>query len=871
MLRTLLLCAFAIVPGSGVVALAQSDENAAVTTAEQLETLPNFKVEVALKADRKKHGSWISMALDEKGRLLLAGQRGQPITRLTLEDGRIVRDEQLKLPVSEAMGMLYAFDSLYVDGSDGRKSGLFRLRSTRHDDNYDNVEMLREWGSGSGEHGAHGIVLGPDKKLYIVCGNFVDLPKDLLPTSPHRNYADDRVLPRAEDGNGFGAGKKPPGGFICRMDPDGKNAELYASGERNTYDIAFNADGELFGFDSDMEWDWGTPWYRPIRVFHAVSGADQGFREGTAKWPEYYPDSVPAVVNVGIGSPTGVIFGAGARFPAKYQKAFFALDWSYGRVLAFHLEPQGASYTATFENFVAPKSLRAETGKTPLNLTDVVIGPDGAMYFTIGGRNTQSALYRVSYTGNEPTAPIDLHDKEGVEARARRHALEAFQGKQDPGAVETAWPNLSSEDRAMRYAARLAIESQPVDQWKSKALEESDPQAAITALLALARLGDTGTQPQIIKALAKFPMSSLSIPLQLEKLRVIEVSISRQGKPSGELSAAIVGELDSLYPSATEHVDLNRELCQVLLALDAPDAVARTMRLLASAPTQEEQVGYVLFLRTIKTGWTPALRRQYFSWWTEDHSKLRHPPQVLKWFADVGTPYRDGASFPRFIASFHADAVKTLSPAEEKSLAEVLAAYVPPEAQRPRGQQPKPRAFVKNWTMADLEPSLDAVGKGRNFRRGKEVFEAAQCLACHKFGNEGGATGPDLTAVSSRFARRDILESIIEPSKVISEQYANTTFRVGGEVIEGRVVEENADTIVVRPSPLDPATVKLKKSEVKYRGLSKLSPMPQGLVDNFSKGEILDLIAYMESGGNRNHPDFQRVSTARPSAGDSSK
>src|SRR5207249_10982056 len=142
------------------------------------------------------------------------------------------------------------------------------LKDTKGDGNYDSVELLREWKGGGGEHGAHGIVLGPDKKLYIVCGNFVGLPDDLLPTSPHRNYADDRVLPRAEDGNGFGAGKKPPGGFICRMDPDGKNAELYASGERNTYDIAFNADGELFGFDSDMEWDWGTPWYRPIRVCH---------------------------------------------------------------------------------------------------------------------------------------------------------------------------------------------------------------------------------------------------------------------------------------------------------------------------------------------------------------------------------------------------------------------------------------------------------------------------------------------------------------------------------------------------------------------------------------------------------------------------
>src|ERR1041385_5669257 len=145
-----------------------------------------------------------------------------------------------------------------------------------------------------------------------------------------------------EDGNGFGAGRKPPGGFVVRMDQDGKNAELFASGQRNTYDFAFNPDGELFGFDSDMEWDWGTPWYRPIRICHLVSGGDYGFREGTGKWPAYYPDSLPPVVDVGIGSPTGVKFGTHAKFPAKYQRALYAMDWSYGRIFVVHLTPKGS-------------------------------------------------------------------------------------------------------------------------------------------------------------------------------------------------------------------------------------------------------------------------------------------------------------------------------------------------------------------------------------------------------------------------------------------------------------------------------------------------------------------------------------------------
>ena len=203
-------------------------------------------------------------------------------------------------------------------------------------------------------------------------------------------------------------------------------------GFRNAYDMAFNADGELFTFDADMEWDWGWPWYRPIRINHCTSGAEFGWRNGAGKWPEYYPDSLGAVVNVGLGSPTGVVFGTGAKFPAKYQKAFYMCDWTYGRLFAAHLTPQGSSYTATFENFVAPKSLKGDGPKTPLNLTDVVIGDDGALYFTTGGRNTQSGLYRVSYTGNESTAPADLHDEAGAKERELRHSLEAFHGKHGP-------------------------------------------------------------------------------------------------------------------------------------------------------------------------------------------------------------------------------------------------------------------------------------------------------------------------------------------------------------------------------------------------------------------------------------------------------
>ena len=145
-----------------------------------------------------------------------------------------------------------------------------------------------------------------------------------------------------------------------------------------------------------------------------------------------------------------------------------------------------------------------------------------------------------------------------------------------------------------------------------------------------------------------------------------------------------------------------------------------------------------------------------------------------------------------------------------------------------------------------------------DFTKGKAVYEEAQCAACHKFGADGGAVGPDLTAVSSRFHRRDILESILLPSKVISEQYMNTIIRTkSGDVQEGRVLEETDAKVVMQPNPLKPDKVTIDKADIKSRGPSKVSPMPEGLVNLFKKEEILDLIAYIESGGNRDSADFK--------------
>ncbi|NDB76861.1 MAG: hypothetical protein EB141_14685, partial [Verrucomicrobia bacterium] len=349
--------------------------------------LPGFKAELVRSA-LPEEGSWIALAFDPQGRLTLAREK-KGLLRLTLDSAGVAKVEVINDTLLECRGLLYAHGALYANANNSKT--LVRLRDTKGTGQLDETTELLKTEGGVG-HGRNHLKLGPDGWLWIANGNNVHLPKNLSTNSPLRNFAHDRLIPCPWDAGMFDGDVLLPAGHILRMKPDGSEVQLWAGGLRNPLDVAFNEHGDLFTFDADMEWDVGCPWYMPNRVLHVVPGADYGWRRGTGRWPAWYPDTLPSVVDIGLASPTGVIFGHGAKFPAKYQKALFLCDWAYGRILAVHMTPQGASYTGTSELFV---------GGRPMNVTDACIGPDGAMWFTTGGRGTQSGLYRVTAVKEE--------------------------------------------------------------------------------------------------------------------------------------------------------------------------------------------------------------------------------------------------------------------------------------------------------------------------------------------------------------------------------------------------------------------------------------------------------------------------------------
>jgi putative heme-binding domain-containing protein len=822
----------------------------ASTSAGMLRVLTDFKAELLYSVPADKQGSWVSMCVDPKGRLIVSDQYGAlfRVTPPPIGKTEDIKVEKIDVPVGEAQGLLWAFDSLYVVvNKSPRKgarfaSGLYRVTASAGDDRLDKVELLRSI-SGDGEHGPHAVMLTPDKKsLVVVCGNATRMMQPLAGSRVPRVWGEDHLLERLPDGNGFMRGVMGPGGTVYQVSPDGKKWELLSVGFRNHYDAAFNRHGELFTFDADMEWDFNTPWYRPTRVCHVTSGSEFGWRNGAGKWPPSYPDSLPAVLNVGPGSPTGVTFGYGARFPAKYQEAFFICDWSYGKLYAVHLTPHLSTYKADIEEFV--------TG-TPLALTDIVVNPhDGALYFAVGGRKTQSALYRVHYVGKESTAPARPDDTTGAKERALRRSLEAFHGKKAAGAVEAAWPHLDHEDRFIRFAARVALEHQEPRNWQDRALEEKAPGKALAALLALVRVSatcpfhrtkttppvDEDLKKRLFAALERLEWAKLDDGQRLDLLRTYEVAMNRMGPPADQAKKRLTARLDAVYPSRNR--ELNADLCQVLVYLEAPAVVTKTLKMLAEAPTQEEQLEYARSLRCLKTGWTLPQRQEYFRWYL----KAAH--------------FKGGSSIRGFLRLMKKDAVATLTAKEKEQLKPILDA-------KPTEPVPivgKPRPFVKAYKLAELIPVVEKGLKSRrDFDRGRRMFAEAKCFVCHRFDGEGGSQGPDLTGVSGRFGLKDLLESIVEPSKVISDQYAAveiTTTR--GQRIVGRIVNMHSDTLHINTDMMDPnALTNVNRKRIASRVTSKVSMMPNGLIDMFKEDEIVDLVAYLLSRGDRKNKMFQ--------------
>ncbi len=794
-----------------------------------------FAVDLVHDISAADQGSWVSMCVDGKGRILASDQYGK-LYRTTLTDGK-ASVEQLDVNIGMAQGMLYAFDSLYINinarakelaGMEAEGPGVYRLQDTNGDDQFDKVEYIVPMSDKAGEHGPHALVLSPDgKKIYFCSGNQVDVPEKAKTGAVPRLWDEDHLLGRMSDARGHMAGRLAPGGWICRMDPDGSNVELMATGFRNEYDIAFNQHGELFAYDADMEWDIATPWYRPTRVNHVVSGAEFGWRNGTGKWPAYYGDSVGAVVNIGPGSPTGIAFGTGAKFPAEYQHSLFISDWSYGVIYSVSMQPNGATYKGDFKSFVTA---------APMAVTDLVVHPDGNLYFAVGGRKTASSLYRVRYVGDASTASVPLpSDAKSQAARQLRQQLEALHLDPNPAKVDMVVENLSSKDRSIRFAARIALEHMPVEQWREKVLAINDTLGTVTGAYALARSKSTQDRDALLKKLHAIDLKSTPVPTALEVIRAIHLVWIRLGGADGHRDAALA-QLDGIFPSKNGR--LNRELASSLVYLGADNIVPRVVNQMATSASQDDQIHFAFTLRNVSEGWTDEARQAYF-----------------QWFRDIQSA-RGGASFGGFLKNIRDAQVAVLPKDVAEQLGDLIKGQPP---QRDPFEDLTPRKVVEKWTTESLQKALANVAIEPDFEKGRGLTATAQCFKCHRFAGRGGIQGPDLTSAGGRFSEADMLVAIVDPNKSVSDQYQATQFLTEDKVITGRIANLSGNTIKVVENMLEPGKfTNVNVDEIIEQRESKASMMPAGLLDTFTPEEVAQILAYIRSGGNADHEVYQR-------------
>ena len=274
-----------------------------------------------------------------------------------------------------------------------------------------------------------------------------------------------------------------------------------------------------------------------------------------------------------------------------------------------------------------------------------------------------------------------------------------------------------------------------------------------------------------------------------------------------------------------DHEDLGNEAL-----LERNSNYAKAFHAAQGSRPNKGQIAIAYTLRNAKVGWTPELQHTFFGWF----------PQTAQW--------KGGNSFAKFLVNIRNDALENVAdPAQRTALEELSKKEVslPAILVPPRGPG---RAYSVDEIVALAKDGL----RGRNFEHGKAMYTTTQCATCHHFGAEGGNIGPDLTGSGSRYSIRDLAESIVEPSKVISDQYAfQEITKRDGSVVVGRVIGEEKGHFQVMTNPFAPdATARVPVAEVTKRTDYAVSPMPPGLVNMLGQEELLDLLAYLLSGGN---------------------
>lgn len=771
-----------------------------------LQLNPKFSVSEVFRVP-KKLGSWISMAQDDRGRLIFGCEKSG-LFRVTLSnEAELPKIEPLSeqpmlasVPMEGCHGLLWSQGQLFINASNSKR--LYRLEDTDGDGKFDEVHQLREIPGGGGDHGRNDLAVGPNGDIYSIHGDGVDLPDGYSSTVPTTLE--------------FAKSKRPAGGHLIRTDRDGSKWEVYSSGLRNPYGIAFNRDGEPFTYDADSERHVGLPWYRPTRMNHLLPHTDYGWRnrDGALPWPIYFPEILPPNVQIGRGSPTCVQFAYESNFPKPFDETLFAPDWAFGRIFAVHIVPRGASYSMHPETFMRG---------TPLNVCDIEFDVDGSMLLLTGGYGTQSVIYRVSKLDNGQVEKREANNKSTQQQDRESYSAEMRNLRrqiEQSDSLEFIWNHLDHPDRWIAHTARTSLERQPTVKWEKRVWSDDNIDLSLRGLLALTRVSPNLDGSRAWRKLTKLDLKTLSSELQLCAIRTAQL-LGEYHRDSSHPRP--IPNFEALFPTSSRASD--RELCSLLSEHKAHAVVSKTLQVAAETTNQNDLLHYLMVLAKTDVGWHNANREAYF-----------RSLEGAKFF-------KGDEGLPRMIQELTDEALSHV-PAKDRKR---FAAMVRDNDLEAEDEPLEKRPFVKTWTLDDFKTNSDL--SGADAEMGRRIYKAAQCAHCHRFGSLGRPIGPDLTGIRNRYRVGEVLESILHPSKQISSRYTNhIVVTKNGQMHTGQVVWNGFRKSLVRIAP-DPRrldkTIEISKNDIQSQQPSPISPMPEGLLNTFSNEEILGLLKFL--------------------------
>jgi putative heme-binding domain-containing protein len=793
------------------------------------------------RAASERH-SYLALCAAGPGRLVLSTEeQGLQLAFDGDGDGWFEKFSPLGGGLSAVQGLAWVEGELWIVGRRGNGHGLWRAQLG--EGALSEVESVLAIDDDD-EHGAHGIVPGPDGRLYLTLGDAA------RPLTPATNQADFREpphtgLPVLPDPGGFGQNARWPYGHVAAIDPATGQWELFAAGLRNAYDLAF-VGSELFTVDSDMEWDVGLPWYRPVRVLHLARGSDHGSRSGSGT----RPGSPPALTTLGRGSPTGMVLVTEATWPGPWRGALLVGDWTNARLTIVYLARRGDSWVGASETLVQAKGA--------WNVTDLTFGSDGALYAVSGGRGVPGELLRITWSGSEapPAVPEDLFEPRTVQHAALELDLNGLfarlEGTDDPlarleianhlRALSDGW-NPERAARALDLYEEVATYSgggnlRGYVRLMLEALLDRLP-AELTA--GLAERGELGPLALATLLARSSDGGRLLAPLRVAFARLDgaeDLVLAQTRKRALLLSLAGV-DAPGLDPWLRELYDGEPNLEDVLVVLLAarPDPLdfERHLAGLTSGRWEVRQAcADALLDLDRRPEDAPTLRRVL------DEARRRGP--------------RGGARLLAVMAHWTGQAAGSGDPAAwpdtltawERWFRGRFPTWTAPE----RGPDQGP-SWDLEATATFLERSVERAGSAQ---RGARVFRAATCDRCHTLGSVGSGWAPDLTGVSGRFELRALLEALVNPSAVVAERYATSEISlVDGRRFDGRVVRESdRDLEVLLASG---RRVVLAHDSIVSRATSSLSAMPEGLLSALTLEEVKDLLAYLAADGDLTSED----------------